>query len=47
VTIASTTTGKDVEVAINSTTNVTGRDILTVALKRLKNVIDQSSFTPI
>jgi hypothetical protein len=47
VTIASTTTGKDVEVAINSTTNVASRDLLAVALERLKNVIDKSPFTPI
>jgi len=47
VSIASTTTGKDVEVAINSTANVTSRDLLAVAMERIKNVVDQSAFTPI
>jgi hypothetical protein len=47
VSIASTTTGKDVEVAINSTANVSSRDLLAVALERIKNVVDQSAFTPI
>lgn len=47
VTIAAATTGKDVEVAINSTVNVPTRDLLRVALERLQNVIDLSAYTPI
>jgi hypothetical protein len=46
-TIATSTTGKDVEVAINSVANVPTRDVLRVALEKLQSVIDQSSYTPV
>jgi hypothetical protein len=46
-TIGATTTGKDVEVAINNVANVATRDALRVALQKLKNVIDGSNFTPL
>lgn len=47
VSIASVTTGKDVEVAVNSTANVPTRDALRVAMERLQNVVDANPYTPI
>ena len=47
VTVSATTTGKDIEVAVNSTANVPTRDMLSTAVERLNNIIDQLSYTPI
>lgn len=45
--ISATTTGKDVEIAVNSTAHVPTRDLLSVALERLNNVIDQNNYLPL
>jgi hypothetical protein len=45
--VSATTTGKDVEVAINTAANVPSRDALRVALQRLQNVIDAQPFPPV
>ena len=47
VTVSATTTGKDIEVAVNSTANVPTRDMLSTAVERLNNIIDQLPYTPI
>lgn len=47
VTISSSTTGKDVEVAVNSVANVPTRDLLRLAVEKLSNAIDQNPYTPV
>ncbi|WP_426271572.1 hypothetical protein ACN9MB_09100 [Dyella kyungheensis] len=47
VTIATSTTGKDVEVAVNSSTNVATRDALEIAIEKLKVAIIRAPYPPL
>ena len=47
VTVSSVSTGKDVEVAINTVANVPARSDLEVAIERLQMAIVRLPYTPI
>lgn len=47
VSIATSTTGKDVEVAVNSSTNVPARSDLEVAIEKLKVAIIRAPYPPL
>lgn len=47
VSIATSTTGKDVEVAVNSSANVPSRSDLEVAIEKLKVAIIRAPYPPL
>jgi hypothetical protein len=47
VSISATTTGKDIEVAVNNLTAVDGRDALVVHLAKLLDAIERANWRPI
>ena len=45
--VSATTTGKDVEVAINVTANVPSREELLLAIEKLENFIVRQNYAPV